>query len=253
MKAQSYYFQALELLQKKGDSSRVMISALLNIGENYEFINELDNAYQYYIQGLSLSKKLQNNPRLVDSYIHLGNYYNIIGDYDNSILYLDSAMVIAREENFLSVIRDNAELLADSYKKKGDYESALQFAELYNHLYDSINRMEANARLNRLEWEREHNQEIQEKEAEVQRVKLLRNFAVIALFLVVISLFYMYRNYRIKTKANALLAEVDELKTRMFSNISHELRTPLTLILDPIQQMLDNEMQKGPSSRTLMA
>ncbi len=66
-----------------------------------------------------------------------------------------------------------------------------------------------------------------------------------------ISLFYMYRNYRIKNKANALLAEVDELKTRMFSNISHELRTPLTLILDPIEQMLDDEQHIRPSSKTL--
>ncbi|MCK4856288.1 MAG: HAMP domain-containing histidine kinase, partial [Bacteroidales bacterium] len=61
----------------------------------------------------------------------------------------------------------------------------------------------------------------------------------------------MYRNYRMKYKANALLAEVDELKTRMFSNISHELRNPLTLILDPIEQMLDDEQHKRPSTRTL--
>ena len=250
-KGQIYHFEALELLQKADDSTRVMISALLNIGMNYEFTNDLDNALLYFLQGLSLSKKLQNNPRLVSSYFNLGRYYNKIGDYSNSISYLDSAMNIAREQNFLSEIRDNAELLADSYKKKGDYKSALQYAELYNLVYDSINRMEANTLLKSIEWEREHKREMQQKEAEVQRVKLLRNFAMIALLLVLVSLFYIYRNYRIKNKANALLAELDELKTRMFSNISHELRTPLTLILDPIQQMLDDEEQKRPSARTL--
>jgi len=32
--------------------------------------------------------------------------------------------------------------------------------------------------------------------------------------------------------------EMDELKTRFFSNVSHELRTPLTLILGPLEQRL---------------
>ena len=251
VKGRTYNFEALELLRKAGDSTRIVISALLNIGEHYELINDLDNALLYYHQGLELSKELQNNPRLNDSYILLGRYYNLIGDYDQSISYLDSAYLIATAQNFLPKIRDNAELLASSYKKKGDYKSALQYAELYFRVYDSINQMQANSMLKGLELEAEHNQEMQQKDTDLQQVKLLRNFAVIALLLVMISLFYMYRNYRMKYKANALLAEVDELKTRMFSNISHELRNPLTLILDPIEQMLDDEQHKRPSTRTL--
>ena len=250
-KGRKYNFEALELLRKAGDSSRIVISALLNIGEHYELINDLDNAVLYYHKGLELSKELKNNPRLVDSYIYLGRYYNLVGDYDNSISYLDSAYLIATVQNFLPKIRDNAELLASSYKKNGDYKSALQYAELYFRVYDSINQMQANSMLKGLELEAEHNQEMQQKDTDLQQVKLLRNFAVVALLLVMISLFYMYRNYRMKYKANALLAEVDELKTRMFSNISHELRNPLTLILDPIEQMLDDEQHKRPSARTL--
>jgi len=43
--------------------------------------------------------------------------------------------------------------------------------------------------------------------------------------------------------------ELDELKTRFFSNVSHELRTPLTLILGPVERLLGaaglTEEQRG--------
>lgn len=41
-----------------------------------------------------------------------------------------------------------------------------------------------------------------------------------------------------KEKAALRLAEIDEVKTRFFSNVTHEFRTPLTLILEPARRIL---------------
>ena len=44
------------------------------------------------------------------------------------------------------------------------------------------------------------------------------------------------------------LHEVDEIKTRFFTNISHEFRTPLTLILGPSKQL--SEELKDEKTKT---
>jgi signal transduction histidine kinase/ligand-binding sensor domain-containing protein/DNA-binding response OmpR family regulator len=48
----------------------------------------------------------------------------------------------------------------------------------------------------------------------------------------------------IQTNEAEKLKEIDEAKSRFFTNISHEFRTPLTLIIDPAVQLLQNSNSK---------
>lgn len=52
------------------------------------------------------------------------------------------------------------------------------------------------------------------------------------------SIAFAQKEIELKQKETQQLREVDELKTRFFSNITHEFRTPLTLIMSPAEQMM---------------
>jgi signal transduction histidine kinase/DNA-binding response OmpR family regulator len=248
--AMKYFNQTVKIFEGIGDKRR-LASAFLTFGEHYESRGELSIAESYYRKALSMSKQVQAIPRIADSYFYLGRYYFNIDEYQSALHYFDSAFNYARESESLESMMDDAGYLEDLYKYTGDFAKALFYSEMYSEIRDSINKTQLNQQLSELEWEQKLELEKQIGEKESQKQKLIRNFILLALVLMILLAGFIYRSYRNKQKTNQLLAEIDELKSRMFSNISHEFRTPLTLILGPLDDMIEEGESKRPSLKTV--
>ena len=68
-------------------------------------------------------------------------------------------------------------------------------------------------------------------------------------FLALLLLFLHYLRRRREHQLEKEMAEIKELKLKMFTNISHEIRTPLTLLMSPLKQM--REAEKDPHQKDL--
>jgi signal transduction histidine kinase/DNA-binding response OmpR family regulator len=249
--ARKNHLRALHMLIEAGDTIRVFGSAYLNMGENYELTNELDLAFEHYKKGLGILRYLDNRPRMAIAYTQIGRYYYLTSQYDLAKVYADSASFLAEEQNIVYSMQEISMLYSQIFEGMGNYRSAFKYALKYSEISDQLKDLRINKQLEDFRFGREMALVEKENAIVMQRVKLTRNFAILAFILLFITLAFIYRNFRNKKRANAILAELDELKSNMFSNISHELRTPLTLILDPIEQMMEDESKKRPSERTL--
>jgi signal transduction histidine kinase/DNA-binding NarL/FixJ family response regulator len=63
------------------------------------------------------------------------------------------------------------------------------------------------------------------------------------------SIVFKQKEIDLKAREAEQLRELDEMKTRFFSNITHEFRTPLTLILGPAGQMMEEARDQKDNKR----
>ncbi|MCK4699023.1 MAG: tetratricopeptide repeat protein, partial [Bacteroidales bacterium] len=245
-----YYNKSFSINKVLGNKSLIG-NYYINIGEIYENQGKYDSAEYFYFESLNIFRELDSKRSLINSNLYLGNYYNHISEYQKAVPYLEIAFNNAQEVGIIELVREAATGLSESYSQLGQDKQELFYLKLSDRINDSLNltEMEKSIELTEIYNEIERENEIRDLTIRRQKFKFI--FSLFALGLTILLVFVLYRNYRIKQKANRLLAEMDQLKSRLFSNISHEFRTPLTLILGPLEEMMEMEKEKKPRRKTV--
>ncbi len=245
-----HYQHARQVFEEERDTARIL-KIYLNLGEVYEKTGSRDSTRFFYRKARDLASLTRNTEDVVRVLYYEGKYWLSAGENDQGISLLKQGLVLAREHRIPNSIRDISETLMNHYRQQNNYDSALYYSNEYLKFFkenslgsseDIFRISESNFRLSA---------ENRETMIKLEKQRLVNGLLVLISLMTVLLTVYIYRSYRNKQRANRLLAEMDSLKTRLYTNISHELRTPLSLILGPLEEMLENGVSQPVGHKTL--
>lgn len=220
---------------------------------------------------------------LVNNYLGRAIVFDSLRQLDSTRFYASKALELAQEKRFHKFINEASALLASTYKMQ-DREKFLQYLLLSFAAKDSLYSREKMNQINNYVFADETRRR-DLAAAEVRFATQKRTFLLSALSVILLTIgLFLWRNNRTKTRSNALLKEekqkvestleqlkitqsqlieaektarqlemqeaerlrdMDQLKTRLYTNITHEFRTPLTVIMGMNDNISGHEQERS--------
>jgi tetratricopeptide (TPR) repeat protein len=169
------------------------------------------------LQALELVKKSSLVYDRATSYYNLGEINYTMGKYDRAMAYNDSAATWSAQYPNIDAKVNILKLYLRLYMKKGDYKTALEYAEQYTTLNDSLLTKDMNRKISQMQAQYDvesrdlkigllnKEKELGEKENQKNKQRLWF-FSAIAVLFVGLSI-VAYLAYRRKQKDNVLLRQ----------------------------------------------
>lgn len=217
--------------------------------------------------GFSIYKNAQEgkNAVLMEASDILALGHINLKEYQTAKKYGLEMLALATKQQSFHHIQLGRERLLEIYKQLGEYDKYIELVEAYFPAKDSLAKKASLDQLAYLDNQLknvEQEKEIEALNTTLEQRRIRRNWllGVSLLIAFTLALIIYFRSRQVKAQKKLLLQEqktakelekvnqelknIDEMKTRFFTNISHELRTPVTLISTPVEQILRKHAAK---------
>ena len=212
--AKDYFLKALQIRIGLNDK-REIANTYGNLGNLYYLLDEFRQAEQNLLKSMELYKEVDDKSGIAKTYSSLGRLYKHWGDLNNARNYFQQSMDIAKVIGLNRIVTENYLNLAEVMYNIGDYESAYNYQQEYIIMRDSIYSEESRRKTHELQFmydreQKESELQLLKKNEQItmlstQRDKLLRNFLIVGVIMVLVSLFFLYNRFLILRNSNILL------------------------------------------------
>ncbi len=255
-KALHYYLKALDRVEQS-DLTTQQAYTFVNIGGVYEKLDSLSIAFEYYTRIVKMKDNLSDQSIIVSALNSMGSLKIREQDYNEALNYLVQSLKLSKEIGLKENQRSNYKDLATCYYKMGNAEKAYEYHNLYIDLTDSIyteksqreiadmqtkyQTAKKESEIKRLTYEKEL------QDIKYSRDKEITKLLIIAIssgfiFVLILSLVLFNRN-RLKRKANILLSEKKEEIETQQKEITDSIRYAERIqkaVMPPFQNLKRN-------------
>lgn len=234
-KAIYYFNQSLEVKVKTGNKRGIAMT-YSNIGSIFDMAGKSKMAYDYYLKAFNLSREINDRSSMAACFEYMGISQAHAGNIDLAKIYIDSAVTLSREIGEFQHVMKTYQTFSQALDSIKMPELAYQYYKQYVSWKDSlmtIDKEEKIAELQTLYETEKKEQELNLKSAELKqkdtdlKQKRYQNYALIlGLCIVFLVVLLIARSYRIKKKANNLLAIKNteiENKNRKLNEVNSKL------------------------------
>jgi len=244
-----YYFnKALELARKKKFMRGISLS-LGNIGYQYEMKEDYAKAYLNYKESLFYAEKTGDPKSIAFCSNNMGFVTIYLKRFDEALDYLYKGLQTARKAGIMDVVRDSYEGLALAYSSKNDYKNAFEFEKMLHYISDSLYNAESSRQIAEMQTKYEtekKDKELLKKEAENKQKTTERNAFIAGFGLMIVLVFFIFRGYRQKRKANIEISKqkhvIEEKQKEILDSIYYARRIQRSLL--PSHRNIEKMMGK---------
>ena len=257
--AMSNELTTLKYAEEAHDTNWIGISHIY-LGDIYDKQSEYSMALSNYLFAIRIFEKANDKECLALAAIGAGIVFEKLGQLPEALKAESRGLSLALDINSRDDKRNACKELAVINVKLGNYKSAYENEVLYKQYYDSIYNKENEKKLTSLQMQYDFDKKEQAdsiQHASENKINLLNlhkqvaytRIGVAGFILVVLLLFFVYRNYTNQRRATAEMAiarqraeQSEKFKEQFLANMSHEIRTPMNAVMGMTNLVLDSPL-----------